>query len=62
MTTILKNAACTKRNKPATKVDMEQLRRDVEKDPDDYQWERAKRLGVTTILHSLRFISAYYYL
>ena len=38
---------CVKRNKPATKVDMEQLKSDVEKYPDDYQWERAKRLGVT---------------
>ena len=32
---------CTKRNKPATKVDMEQLRCDVESHPDDYQCFRA---------------------
>jgi len=37
---------CTTRNKPATKLDMEALAQDVKKAPDDYQWERAKRLGV----------------
>ena len=34
------------RNKPATKLDMTQLAKDVEMTPDAYQWERAKRLGV----------------
>ena len=38
---------CTTRNKPATKVDEETLRKDVQLCPDDYQWERAKRLNVT---------------
>lgn len=38
---------CTKRNRPATKVDMEKLKKDVMDFPDDYQWERAKRLNVT---------------
>jgi len=37
---------CTTRNKPATKIDMEALAKDLESAPDDYQWERAKRLGV----------------
>ena len=37
---------CTTRNKPATKLDMEKLAQDVENAPDDYQWERAQRLGV----------------
>ena len=37
----------TKRNKPATKIDMEALKRDVERYPDAYQFERAKRLGVS---------------
>ena len=37
----------TKRNKPATKIDMEALRRDVEEHPDAYQYERAKRFGVS---------------
>ena len=37
---------CTTRNKPATKLDMEKLAKDVELAADDYQWERAKRLGV----------------
>ena len=38
---------CLKRNKPATKIDMLALAKDVEARPDDYQWERAKRLGVS---------------
>ena len=38
--------AILKRHKPATKIDMEALKRDVEKHPDAYQYERAKRLGV----------------
>lgn len=38
---------CLKRNKPATKIDMEKLRNDVEENPDDYQYERAKRFGVS---------------
>lgn len=35
------------RNKPATKINMEALKRDVEQYPDAYQYERAKRLGVS---------------
>ena len=38
---------CTTRNKPATKIDMEALAKDVELFPDDYQWERAQRFGVS---------------
>jgi len=37
---------CITRNKPATKIDMEALEKDVEENPDTYQWERAKRFGV----------------
>lgn len=37
----------TKRNKPATKIDMEILKKDVEEHPDRYQYERAKDFGVT---------------
>jgi hypothetical protein len=33
------------RNKPATKIDMDALVRDVEEKPDDFQYERAIRLG-----------------
>ncbi len=40
---ILHLALCVK--KPATKVDMQALAKDVPSHPDD-QWERAKRLGV----------------
>jgi len=35
------------RNKPATKIDMEALKRDVEQYPDAYQHERAQRLKVS---------------
>lgn len=38
---------CKTRNKPATKIDMEALVRDVELFPDAYQYERASRLGVS---------------
>lgn len=38
---------CETRNKPATKIDMEALARDVELYPDAYQYERAQRLGVS---------------
>lgn len=34
------------RHKPATKIDMEALKKDVEDYPDAYQYERAKRLNV----------------
>jgi len=33
-------------NRTAYKIDMDALKEDVEKFPDDYQWERAKRLNV----------------
>ncbi len=35
------------RDKPATKIDMEALRKDVEEHPDHYQYERAKKFGVS---------------
>jgi hypothetical protein len=35
------------RNKSATKIDMEALAWDVEEKPDDFQYERAIRLGVS---------------
>ena len=37
---------CSTRQKQATKLDMDKLAKDVENYPDDYQWERAKRLNV----------------
>lgn len=36
-----------KRDKPATKVNMEALRKDVEKHPEHYQYERALKFGVS---------------
>ena len=38
---------CATRNRPAIKVNMDILEKDIEDFPDDYQWERAKRLNVT---------------
>ena len=35
------------RNKPATSIDMELLKQDVEKYPDSYQYERAERFKVS---------------
>jgi transposase len=35
------------RNKPATKIDMDALLQDVKVNPDDFQYERAVRLGVS---------------
>ena len=45
-----------KRNKPATKIDMQALENDVKKYPDAYQKERAKRFGVSPagIGHALK--------
>lgn len=37
----------TKRNKPALKIDMDALRRDIQKRPDRFQYERAQDFGVT---------------
>lgn len=37
----------TKRNKPATKIDMKALKKDIQKNPDKFQYERAKDFGVT---------------
>jgi transposase len=37
----------TTRHKPAWKLDMEALKRDIETYPDAYQHERAARLGVS---------------
>ena len=46
----------TTRNKPATRIDMAALAQDVLDYPDAYQYERAKRLGVSEkgIGHALR--------
>jgi transposase len=38
----------TTRNKPATKIDMEALKMDIENFPDSYHYERAARLGSKT--------------
>ena len=38
---------CARRNKPATKIDMVALMRDVASYPDAYHYERADRFGVS---------------
>jgi hypothetical protein len=50
------------RNKPATKIDMNALKRDIEVYPDAYQFERAQRLGVSTggIFHALKRLNVTY--
>lgn len=53
---------CETRNKPATKIDMQALAEDVKKYPDAYQFERAKRLGVSirTIGYALKRLGISY--
>lgn len=52
----------TTRNKPATKIDMEALKRDIEQYPDAYQYERAQKFGVTStgIWHALKRLGVTY--
>ena len=54
--------AKTKRNKPATKIDMEALKRDVEDYPVWNQYERSRRLGVRTscVRHALKRLGVTY--
>jgi transposase len=51
-----------KRNKPATKIDMELLKKDIEEYPDAYQYERGERLGVSAmgIGHALKRLGVTY--
>jgi len=53
---LVKIEPCLKRNKPATRINMEDLKKDVEEIPDAFQRERAERLGVcpNTVLYALR--------
>ena len=53
---------CLKRDKPATKVDMEALKADVDNNPDSYQWERAKQFNVSqpTIHYALKRLGVSY--
>lgn len=50
------------RNKPATKIDMSALARDVEQHPDAYQYERAERLHVSVsgVAHALKRLNMTY--
>jgi transposase len=52
----------TKRHKPATKINMEALKKHVEDYPDAYQYERAAFFGVssTGIFHALRRLKVSY--
>ena len=36
-----------RRKRPSTKIDMESLKKDVEENPDNYQYERAQKFGVS---------------
>jgi len=44
-----------KRNKPATKIDINLLGRDAEENPDSFQYERVKRFNVSPDTISLCF-------
>ena len=50
------------RNKPAIKIDMEALKKDVEAYPDGYHYERAKRLNVSRsgVGHALKRLGVTY--
>lgn len=50
------------RHKAATKIDMEALKKDIATYPDAYQYERAERLGVTSmgIWHALKRLQVTY--
>ncbi len=50
------------RNKPATKIDMSTLKKDIEENPDSYQSERAQRFGVTQngIWHAMKRLGVTY--
>ena len=54
--------AKTTRHKPATKIDMDALKMDVETYPDAYQSERAGRLGVSEgcVFHALKRLGVSY--
>ena len=53
---------CNKRQKPATKIDMDALKHDVENSPDAYQCERALRCGVhqSTMYYALKRLGISY--
>ena len=50
------------RNKPCVKLDMEALKQDIVLYPDAYQYERAERLGVSSmgIWHALKRLKVTY--
>ena len=50
------------RNKPATKIDMKALKKDIQDNPDSYQHERAQRFGVTQtgIWHAFKRLNVTY--
>ena len=57
-----KMAPCMTRDKPATRLAMAALAKDIEMSPDAYQGERAKRLGVAerTIGYGLQRLKVSY--
>lgn len=52
----------TKRHKPALKIDMEALKKDIDQYPDAYQYERAERFGVSKsgIWHAMKRLGVSY--
>jgi len=52
----------TSRNRPSSKINMKALSEDIKLYPDSYQYERAKRFGVTAmgIWHALKRLGITY--
>jgi transposase len=52
----------TTRDKPATRIDMDALKQDIEDMPDAYQYERAERLNVSRrcVQHALKRLGVTY--
>ncbi len=50
------------RNKPATKIDMEALKKDIEEHPDGFLYERAERLEVSKsgVFYAMRRLGVSY--
>lgn len=50
------------RNKPATKIDMSDLAKDIQKHPDDYLFERAQKFNVhvSTIHYAMKRLGVTY--
>jgi transposase len=53
---------CTTRNRPASKINMEELKKDLQLHPDAFLYERAERLNVsqTCVFYEIRRLGVTY--